>query len=113
MDKYCENVQKLENFLEDENLEVTERIEFIKTLIDVVIGDSIIETTTDALDLFNKFIIDDFRFVTTLLNQNYPRFLFGIENYKVGAETSNIDDSIIIPTFITNLQLTMCNELTS
>ena len=63
MEKSCEIIQKSEVVLEAENLEVTDRVKTIKGLMDAVIGSSIIESTKDVLDYFNRLLNGNWDFV--------------------------------------------------
>jgi len=113
MEKSYEIIGKSEVVLEPENLEVTERIKTIKTLMDFVIGYKIIEDTNDILELFNSLLKSDFDFVIDLLKQKYPLFEFQIIDSVIKARTSKIDNCRSVPSFVTSLSLFKCGKLKS
>ena len=109
MKSNAENIQKSEVFLEAENLEVTNKIKTIKSLMDAVIGSSIIETTNDVLDCFNRLLNGNCDFVIDLLNQKYPLFKFKVIDSLIKATTSKVDNCRSVPNFVTNLGLYWSN----
>jgi hypothetical protein len=113
MENNYEIIKKLEVVCEGENLEVTERIKTIKTLMDFVIGDSIIESTNDVLDCFNRFLNSDFDFVIKLLDEKYPLFNFHIVDSILIALTFKNYNCRSVPSFVTNLKLAECEGLTN
>jgi len=114
MEKSCEIIQKSEVILEAANLEVTDKVKTIKSLMDAVVDDlSFVKSTNDVLDYFNRFLNGDFAYVINLLNQNYPLFEFQIINSLIEAKASEINNCISVPNFVTNLELNECKNLTS
>src|SRR6056300_249122 len=113
MENNCEILKKSEVIFEDENLEVTERIKTIKTLMDFVIGYKIIEDTNDILELFNRLLKSDFDFVIDLLKLKYPLFEFQIIDSVIKARTSKIDNCRSVPGFLSSLTLNECSQLDS
>jgi len=113
MEKSCEIIQKSEVVLNRENLEVTDRVKTIKSLMDAVIGSSIIESTKDVLDYFNRLLNGNWDFVIDLLNQKDLLFEFHIINSVIEAQTSKIDNCRSVPSFVVHLLLNSCDELKS
>ena len=113
MKQSSENIQKLEVILDSQNLEVVERIKTIKSLMDAVIDDSIIEKAEVILDSFNRLLNGDFDFLERWLNEMYPLFEFEVEKSIIITWTAKIDNCRSVPSFVTNLTLYRCKNLTS